>query len=229
MAVKNRINLFTCIITMALTLTLVTSCKTESPGLPESFDYGKVENGVYTNDYFKMRVPFDTSWDVQSEEERKEISEYGKELVEDEDLKRAIDASSINNASLFTAYQYELGSTLGYNPSISIIAENVSQHPQVKHGQDYLKEAQKIMEQMQMDYTFNYLDAPKTIGNHSFDMMNVDVDYLGSEFHQQYMATITKGFCLLLVISYDTDEQREELEAMVNRIVFTEGQSKKKS
>ena len=229
MALKHHLTPFLKVITLVLILALATSCKTEAPGIPESFDYGKVVNGVYSNDYFNMRVPFDDSWDVQSEEERKEISDLGKELVEDEDLKRALDASSINNASLFSAYKYEVGSNLGYNPSISIIAENISQFPQIKHGSEYLKEAQKLMAQMQMDYTFNFVDTSKNIGHHSFDIMEVDVDYLGNSFHQQYMATITKGFCLLLVISYDTDEQRKELEALVDDIVFVEGKSKKKS
>ncbi|WP_298893019.1 hypothetical protein [uncultured Psychroserpens sp.] len=212
-----------------ITILTAFACKTESSNIPENFDYGKVENGVYTNNYFKMRMPFDATWDVQSVEEREEISELGRDLIADEDLKRAIDASTINNATLFTAYKYELGSTLGYNPSISLIAENINQFPQVKRGKDYLVEAQKLMEQMQLDYTFNYVDDPKVMDNYSFDILEVDVDYLGSQFHQQYMSTITKGFSLLIVISYDTDAQREELETLVNNIVFSEGRSKKKS
>lgn len=203
------------------------ACKTEQK-MPENFDYGSVENSVYTNDYFKMRVPFDESWDVQSEEERKEITELGKDLIEDESLKRSVEASEINNASLFTAYKYEVGSTMDYNPSISIIAENINQFPHVKRGRDYLDEAQKVMEQMQLTYRFDYEEKPRNIGGQSFDQLNVEVDYLGSTFRQQYMSTITKGFSLLIVISYDTDAQRDELEALVNTIIFSDGVSKKK-
>lgn len=203
------------------------ACKTEK-GMPENFDYGSVENNVYVNDYFKMRLPFDPSWDVQSKEERDDISNLGKDLIEDDNLKRSIDASEISNASLFTAFKYELGTTENYNPSISIIAENVNQFPHVKRGRDYLEEAKKMMDQMVLDYTFDFQDEPKLIGNQSFDILNVDVDYYRSTFHQQYMSTITKGFSLLLVISYETEAQREELEALVDTVVFSEGMSKKK-
>jgi hypothetical protein len=196
--------------------------------MPENFDYGSVENGVYVNDYFKMRLPFDASWDVQSKEEKEEITELGKDLIEDQNFKRSIDASEISNANLFTAFKYELGTTENYNPSISVIAENINQFPHVKRGRDYLDEAKIIMEQMALDYTFSYQDNPKILGNQSFDILNVEVDYFGSTYHQQYMSTITKGFSLLLVISYESDAQREELEALVDNIVFSEGLSKKK-
>lgn len=204
------------------------SCKTETQ-MPENFDYGTVVNGEYINAYFKMRVPFDTSWDVQSKEEREEITEFGKDLIEDEDLKRSLDASEISNASLFTAYKHELGTSIDYNPSISIIVENLKDFPDVKRGRDYLEEAKKMMQQMQLEYAYDFQEEPKIIGNQSFDVLIVDVTYLGTQFRQHYMAAITKGFSLILVISYQTDSQREELETLIDSIVFTEGVSKKKA
>jgi hypothetical protein len=43
------------------------------------------------------------------------------------------------------------------------------------------------------------------------------------------MSTVTDGFCLSIIISYDTDNQRELLEKALEQMTFNTAKSKKKN
>lgn len=213
---------------LSFTILTLFACKTEQR-MPENFDYGSIENGVYANDYFQMHFPFDDSWDVQSQDEVENIQDLGQDIITDENIKRAIKASEINTANLFVAYVYEFGSTMDYNPSLMIVAENIKMFPQVKRGRDYLIEAQKILNGTSLNYSYDMILEPKVINGKSFDVMNATGSYLGNEFKQKYMSTVTDGFCLSIIISYDTDNQRELLEKALEQMTFNTAKSKKKN
>ncbi|WP_299337419.1 hypothetical protein [uncultured Psychroserpens sp.] len=204
------------------------ACKTE-PQMPENFDYGSIENSVYTNNYFNMRFPFDESWDVQSKDEIQNIMDSGEDIITDDRIKRAIKASEVNTANLFVAYFYELGSVFTYNPSIIIVAENIKMFPQVTRGSDYLVEAKKILKGTSLGYEFEMGTEPKIIDGKSFDIMNVTGNYMGNQFSQKYMSTITKGFSLSFILSYNSDDQLNQLMEAINKMSFTDGKSKKKN
>ncbi|WP_040280453.1 hypothetical protein [Psychroserpens damuponensis] len=204
------------------------TCNTEQK-MPEDFDYGSIENGIYTNDFFKMTIPFNTDWDVQSRDQMDALSKSGTELLTNESTKQAVKASEINNANLFTAFKYKPGFEEAYNYSIAIVAENTKLAPHVQRGSDYLIEAKKIMSQTMIDYEFEETFTTKTIDNQTFDIMNVSGNYMGAFFNQQYMTTVINGFSLSIIISYNTDEQLKELEHLVNGISFYDGKSKKKA
>jgi hypothetical protein len=195
----------------------------------ENFDFGSTENAVYSNHYFKMHVPFDDSWYVKSQEEMKEIAKVGKELIESDSYKRALEASEINNAYLFTLFKYGPDDLFAYNPSLSIVAENTKMYPHVKRGRTYLQEVQKALSLTTVSYEFDMIDEEFIIGKYSFDMMNVTLDYLGLDIKQQYYTTISKGFSLSIILSYTTETQKAKLESMLNTIVFSEGLSKTKN
>ncbi|MBK9455745.1 MAG: hypothetical protein IPO24_09235 [Bacteroidetes bacterium] len=42
-------------------LLLVVSCKNYI-GIPDNFDYGKIENNVYVNEFFGMKMPLNEGW-----------------------------------------------------------------------------------------------------------------------------------------------------------------------
>lgn len=204
------------------------ACKTESK-MPENFDYGSIENGIYTNNYFNMRFPFDESWDIQSKDEIQNIMESGENIITDDRVKRAIKASEVNTANLFVAYFYELGSVITYNPSIIIVAENTKMFPEVTRGRDYLVEAQKILKGTSLGYEFEMGTEPENIDGKSFDIMNVTGNYMGNQFSQKYMTTISNGFSLSLILSYNSDDQLNQLMEAINKMSFTDGKSKKKN
>ncbi len=137
---------------IALLFICLVSCN--NTGKPVDFDYGHVENGIYSNTYFDVSINLPQNWVVQSQEQTDKMVEQGSDLIagEDENMKTVLKASEVNVANLLSAFQYEYGSAVDYNPSIVINSENIKNFPGIKNGADYLFQAKKLLEQGQFQY-----------------------------------------------------------------------------
>lgn len=102
-----------------------TSCDNKTQ--PEEFDYGQIENNKYSNSFFNLEMTIPTGWIIQSKEQTENLDKDGKELFvgEDKNLKTAIKRSEGSSAVLVTVFQYEVGAAVDYNPSFSLISENL--------------------------------------------------------------------------------------------------------
>ena len=200
---------------------LLTSCI--SGGKPNDFDYGKVENGIYSNSFFNCELTLPENWVVQSNEQIQGMMQTGEDLFvgDDENMRRAIKASEINSAVLVVAFEYELGSAVEYNPNIVITVENLRNAPGVKSGKDYLFHSQKLLSQSNMRY--DHIDEDfeeEKIGGAIFYKMGASIGIGDIEVYQTYYSTILNGFSFSIIISHAFEEQREELLNSVSSLKF---------
>lgn len=200
---------------------LFTNCN--PAGQSNGFDYGHIENGTYRNAFFGLELTIPEGWVVQSKEQTEEITNLGKDLMagDDQNLKAVLDASEINWANLLTIFRHEIGTVADYNPGIVLVAENLKSAPGIKTGSDYLFQTRKLLENSQMEFV--HIDeefSREVVSNQDFDIMNCSIDYAGFIFHQKYYSTIQNGFCISLIISYADEDQKSELEQIVNSMVF---------
>ncbi|PLX25604.1 MAG: hypothetical protein C0599_00325 [Salinivirgaceae bacterium] len=72
------------------------SCQSETP--QKLFDYGKVENGIYSNEYFGFSVQIPDKWVVQSREQQEGLMEASEKIVTGDDkyMKAVYDAAKVN-------------------------------------------------------------------------------------------------------------------------------------
>lgn len=187
----------------------------------QKFDYGKIENNQYINDFFNISVDIPEDWFIQNEEQIKEMQKMGRELVvgDNEQLNAAIKVSEINTANLLSVNKYELGAPVDFNPSFGLIAENLSHAPGVKKGSDYLFQVRRLLEQSKIEY--NQLDKKfkKTIiSGHEFYILNSEIDYMGTIIKQSYYTTIKNKFAVSFVITFSDKKQRKELMEVVNSL-----------
>ena len=206
---------------LILLIALITSCKTNEK--PEGFDYGKVENNIYTNSFFDFKVTLPPQWVVQSQEQTEHLVEKGTDFIvgDNDNLKAVIKASEINSAYLLTVFQYEVASAVDYNPSIMLVAENLKLAPGIKTGSDYLFHTRKLLKQTQMQYNNIDGDFEKVmIDNQEFYKMNLDINHMGLNIKQSYYSTILNGFSVNAVISFVTEAQKDELDKIVYSIKF---------
>lgn len=214
---KTKLNLIGFLI---LTL-FMTNCKQN--GKPKDFDYGHIENNKYLNSFFGFELTFPDNWIVQSKEQTEELTKMGKDLVsgENKTLKAAINVSEVNSANLLAVFQYEVGAAVEYNPSFMLLAENLKNAPGTKTGSDYLFQVRKLLRLSQVQYS--YIDdefKKEIISNQEFYTMNCSIDYMGFKINQTYYSTIKDGFCLSAIISFINDEQKNNLEKIVNSMNF---------
>jgi hypothetical protein len=190
---------------------------------PEDFDYGKVENGIYRNNFFKMEISIPPYWSVQTKETMDSLSNVGKRLLRGEDgtQKKKEDAANINTANLLGVFKYEPGSNIGYNAGLNIAAENISRSSQIRNGGDYLQNMLQQLKESKMD--IDSMDAvPEKIMIHEkeFYLIHTIFNYSGTHVRQSCYATISRGFCILTVLSYLDDADRKVLEDLVSTMQF---------
>lgn len=189
-------------------------------GETQQFDFGRIENQTYINDYFGLQIPYDENWFVQDQEQMKHLVKIGQEMVagDDETFKSMIKASEVNSAYLFTIFQYEVGTPVDFNPSFMTIVENVSFAPGIKKGSDYLYNVKRMLEYSQMEYTFEDEIYEEKVDDVVFDVMVAKTQAGGVEISQKYYSTLRKGFVLSFISSFSTKEQKSELDAMIKEI-----------
>lgn len=195
--------------------------KTETKkNVQKEFDFGKTESGVYKNDFFEMEVSFDPNWVIQDRQQMNKLAEMGGELMTGDDkiLKTALKASRVNTAYLLSISKYELGAAVESNPSFIVVAENTKNFPGIKSGKDYLFHSKKLLEQSQVPYYFEKDMFERTIGKSNFYIMEARFDYLNKTIIQEYSTTIINGFSLAFIVSYTTDDEKNELYEIIENI-----------
>jgi len=199
-------------------VTVLFSCSNQKKELPDDFDFGKTEKGLYKNDYFDMEVSFNPNWIVQDKQKMNQLVKLGNDLIagDDKKLKYFVKASQVNTAYLLSVFKYEVGAAVDFNPSFMIVAENTKNFPGIKNGKDYLFHAKKLLKQSQMSYSFEKEVFEKTIGNSLFHVMEAKLNSMGKTIIQEYLTTVNKTFSLSFIISYATQEEKNELYEVIN-------------
>ncbi len=209
---------------LSLLLLIICTMSCSQGQKSKDFDYGKIEDNVYSNAFFNFKIDIPTTWSIQNKEQINNLIEKGKKIVagDNENLKKVLEASEINSAYLLTIFKHELGSPVDYNPSLMIIAENLKLSPGIKTGGDYLFHTRKILQQTTINYhtiddDFKQVD----LNNQEFYQMNAHATLGGIALTQRYYSTIKNGFSINVVISFANDEQRAELEEILKSLAFS--------
>lgn len=198
---------------------LLSSCKDEVK-IPANFDYGKIENGVYDNKFFNFELAFNDQWSVQTKEEMHQMSENSRNTMagDNQNLKSTLQASQVNVADLFSIFKVPVGSVTGGNASLIINAENLRSFPNVKNPRDYMVAARQLLNQTSLKLIYKKEPYTKTIGGKQFIGMEIfNQDY---NLTQDYFVTLSNGFAISMVLSYDNAEDQQELYKMLDTLKF---------
>jgi len=203
------------------------SCLNQEPTnkIPENFDYGKSEGNVYKNSFFDMVVPYNETWNVQSKQEFKELTDQGADLVygSSPDIKEAYKkAADVTAANLFAVFKYQedTDADIDFNPSFLMMAENLKGVGNVKTAKDYLILSKDMLKRADVNYIIDDNITTKTIDGVEFSILKVKLDYVLDNIEQEMYATIKNGFCLFMTISYTNETDKKELNAMINNVRF---------
>ncbi len=186
-------------------------------------DLGTIEGSIYKNKYFGFSLKIPEKWQVQDNETKKMIMERGKKLAAGNEgsLKELIDASELHTVNLLTMFQHPLGTPVDYNPAFVIVAERISHLPGITSGRDYFFHAKQLMERAQIKYTFAKDTYSESISRLSFHVMEVEMKTASLLVKQKYYVTIMKGYALLFITSYTTDEEWKRQDEVIKSIKFS--------
>jgi hypothetical protein len=189
----------------------------------KNFDYGKIENGVYTNDYFDFNNPIPQSWDARNDEQVQQLQKKGSGLISgnNKELEAKIDEADVNTIVLLTVFKNKDDTAANkFNPSFIILCENLQGSPDIKRGKDYLDHAKYLMQQSKMPYQFTPEYFTEKVGNKEFDRMDAVLDGQMGGIQQSYYSIIDKDYAFSIIISFVDADQKTELKGIINKIKF---------
>ena len=186
----------------------------------KAIDFGKFEEGTYSNTFFNLRVSIPDSWYVMDDESRIALMQKSKNIVagDNKNLNAVFNAADLQNLNLLTTYEKPPGAPVSTNPSLIIIAENIKHAPGITKGSDYHFHTKKMMESSQMDVLFPTDIYEETISGKIFEVMDMEIN-MGSvkNFQKQY-ATIVNHYALLIAITYQDDDGLKKLEQILQTV-----------
>jgi len=187
-----------------------------------SIDFGSMDGLVYSHAYFDMKITVPEKWQVQDREARQRLMQMGEQVVtgNDPNLKALVDASKLNTLNLLTVFRHTLGAAVDFNPSFLCVAEKVSHLPGIQKGSDYLFHTRKFLESAQVKYKFVGPNSEQTISGVPFDVMTTELAVKSIVVKQKFYSTIRKGYALNFILSYDTDETKQQLLDILNSVEF---------
>lgn len=198
---------------------IFSSCK-ENVKIPENFDYGKIENSVYSNEFFNFELPFNENWSAQTKEQMYQMSENSRDVMagDNQNLKNTLKASQVNVADLFAVFKFPVGTTQGGNASLIINAENLKSFPKVRTPNDYIAAARKLLDETPLILIYKQEPNAKTIGSKEF--MTMEIFNQEYNISQEYFVTLRNGFAISMVATYDNAEDQLELYKMIDNLKF---------
>jgi tetratricopeptide (TPR) repeat protein len=170
---------------------------------------GTVKDSKYANEYLGMELTLPKEWATTTVDLEKLIEQYtGQGDVQ------------INETYLpLILSKYPVGSTVGSNPNLLLMLENVAAYPTLKTGADYLPYVLKEMSQ-QRSYKYDQTPEKITLSSVSFDTINCETEQNGATVYQKLYATVYRGYALCFALTYTDKAELTELENILKTINF---------
>lgn len=188
-------------------------------------DPGRFEGPVYHNDYLGFAITLASDWSIQDQQMTQQMIRTGEKIIagNDENLQAALEASESRNLNLFMAFKYPYGSPVPYNPSINAVAESVSHAPGIKTGADYLFHARRLLESGQVKFSFPREVYAEKLAGADFHVMTAETNVPPApSVKQEYYATVRKGYVLLLILSYSTEQEKADLRSILGTMTLAQ-------
>lgn len=195
----------------------------ETPSITQTFATSTNDQD-YFSPFFGITVEKPTDWYAMSAVEFARAMGMGTRLVagENRELQVILNASEKQSANIFAFYENEIGAPVDLNANIMALAENVVFAPGVKTGKDYYVHMKRMVSQSQMEVTYTDVDAPRLIDGVSFDRLDSQTIMMGQTVLQEYYATRRDQHILAFILTYNTEEQRDQLRAVLDTVSFEE-------
>ena len=212
------------LLTIFLSLCFILPMKADTPKKTEKvypFNYGKMEDNVYTNPFFGIRLPVPDNWNVQNNSQIEYVISKGKDVVqfEDELLNESVKNIDINSMTLLMLSKYEMGAPVAFNPNITLMAEDVSMSTGIRKGSDYLFHVKNGLQKSNLQMTCTPEEDPVTISGQTF--YRLTCERAESDIKLIYYTTISKRYAVSFVAACNTDEEEQELKSIINSITFS--------
>lgn len=211
------------IIAVIAVLFVFAQCDTKK-GIPETFDYGTIANGTYTNKFFDFEIAVPAGWHNSSKEEMDQLNEQGRELITggDEQKKSEFKAAEVNTASLFQISKFSLETvdTANFNMSVISMAEKIDTAQKIETASDYLVQVKQHLSNAQLPISIDEGTTTVMLGGKDFLALSTHYLIPGTPVDQVYYTTLLNGFALSFICTTQGDEQKTQMQEILSKLKF---------
>jgi hypothetical protein len=193
-------------------------CKEKENRVPDS---GVVSSDRYSNKFFGFSIAVPEEWDVQTKDQTKIIQDAGKEEIRSSNKELAAEIDSLEDGiqQLLTVFKYEVDTATIFNPSLVIMSEKLPQVASSFDERSYLALTRSQLSSTGLYETIDDQIITQNIGGREFFILKVTASK-EQQITQEFYTSLTKGYALILIISYSGKEERNELKKIVSSLKF---------
>jgi len=179
-----------------------------------TFDRGRLEADVYSNDFFDLSLELPKGWVVLSRDEIDAIMNLGKEVLESEDSTLVESLESSEVVSLMGIFKYPRDSKVTVNPSMLISAESIHPSSGIRDGQDYLEKSKAVLLETGLAYDFEDVTTLKYDGQ-TYGFLKANIDMGEVVIRQSFYALFREGYVVNIIMTYTTEDGMVELRSVL--------------
>lgn len=193
---------------------------TRLPNNAAAAESGRLENSVYTNDYFGLRLRVPEGWNVSDRAGVEQINERGVEAFSggSQSRKEMLDRAAQKLISLITVGKLIPGEKGDTPAMLMIVAEPIPAWF-VKTGRDYNGLVKRMMLSSGVKYEMEDAGA-QTVGGLEFAVMNGSSEQPAGMVRQKFYSIVRRGHGLAIIWTYLTDQGEQEIAEVVKTIEF---------
>lgn len=180
-------------------------------------NYGRMDDTIYINPYFGFKFSVLSSWTIKNKKQIDFVLTKGKEVItfKDELVNSTVDKMDLSSNTLLMISRYKTGV---FNPSLIIMAEEVSMFSSTKTGKDYLFQVKRQLENSNLNMIVNELKDGLTLSDIKFDKLDCFSEI--NKTHLTYYCSIQKNHALVFIITYMENEDHVALLNMIKSTQF---------
>jgi hypothetical protein len=185
-----------------------------------ALDMGRVQNSVYVNDYFGLRIDLPTSWNVVAREINDASLDVGKEMLRsgDKSLDASVERSVAKTVVLLASGKFPISSP-GPNPALfQCGAERLPGRQMTSAA--YLEGNKKTLLSSPLKIKLTRDTYSETIGGLTFAAFDMETQHATMTVKQKYYAAIRNDYALFFVISYIVEEDLVTLNNILKSVTF---------
>lgn len=180
-------------------------------------DLGSVENSVYTNNYFSLRIPVPAGWNIHDMESKRRIMQTGNEELSaakpemsqslNRSLQRTLNLLAFDNLNLPSHEAGPVALIVGAEPIPSGQTMTVTQYMETTKRLVMSVAGYEMLEDIHIE----------TIGGAECGAMTVKRAMQGITLKQKYVGIIRKGYAIFLVTAYTNEDAGRTLDDILKR------------
>ncbi len=180
-------------------------------------NYGRMEDTIYINPYFGFKFSVLSSWTIKNKTQIDFVLTKGKEVItfKDDLVNSTVDKMDLSSNTLLMISRYKTGA---FNPSLIIMAEEISMFSSTKTGKDYLFQVKRQLENSNLNMIVNELKDGLTLSDIKFDKLDCFSEI--NKTHLTYYCSIQKNHALVFIITYMENEDHVALLNMIKSTQF---------